>query len=35
MKSVAGNIFGLLVIVGIVIFFIQEAKKPVKKTKLV
>ena len=34
MKKVAGNIFGLLVIAGIVIYFIQETKKPKQKQKI-
>jgi len=35
MNKIAGNIFGLLVIAGIVIYFVSEVKKPVPKPKLV
>lgn len=33
MNKVAGNIFGLLVIAGIVIYFVTEAKKTKQTTK--
>jgi len=35
MNKIAGNIFGLLVIAGIVIYFVSEVKKPVKKPQVV
>lgn len=34
MKKIAGNIFSLLVVIGIIIYFAQEVRKSRQKTKL-